>query len=81
MILQGVYERASKISKVSTGLPIDKLDQTKYAHPPPNSHAIEVRVYSENPENNFTPSPGVLQFVRFPEPTDDVRIDTWVRLT
>ncbi|KAK7690310.1 hypothetical protein QCA50_006967 [Cerrena zonata] len=78
MILQGVYERASKISRVPVGLPEDKLDQDKYAHPTPNSHSIEIRVYSENPANNFTPSPGVLQLVQFPDSADGVRIDTWV---
>ena len=79
MILQGVYERTSKISQVSDGLPVDRLDQRNYAHPPSNSHAIEVRVYSENPANNFTPSPGILQNVQFPGPIEGVRIDTWVR--
>lgn len=79
MILQGVYERANKISKVPAGLPANLLNQEKYSHPEANSHAIELRVYSENPANNFTPSPGVLQYVQFPEAGDDLRIDTWVR--
>lgn len=42
---------------------------------PAKGAAIEVRVYAENPLRNFTPSPGVLTEVVFP---DDVRVDTWV---
>jgi urea carboxylase len=40
-------------------------------------HAIEARVYSENPSEGFKPSPGILQFVEFPE-ENWLRIDSWV---
>ena len=39
-------------------------------------HAIEVRVYAENPAKNFMPSPGRLDRAAFPVPGRDVRIDT-----
>jgi len=38
-------------------------------------HAIEARVYAENPRKKFLPSTGRLPHVRFP---DDVRVDTGV---
>ena len=49
-------------------LPLDRV-------PEPHGHAIEVRVYAEDPARNFRPSPGVLTEVVFP---DDVRVDSFV---
>ncbi len=42
-------------------------------------HAIECRLYAENPEKKFLPSPGTLEVLEFPNATDTVRIDTGVR--
>jgi 3-methylcrotonyl-CoA carboxylase alpha subunit len=42
-------------------------------------HAIECRLYAENPKKNFMPSPGKLAQLAFPEPRDDLRIDTGYR--
>lgn len=44
-----------------------------------DGHAIECRIYAERPEKNFLPSPGILEYLRFPDPTADLRIDTGVR--
>lgn len=44
----------------------------------PSGHAIEVRVYAENPVRDFAPSPGLLQKVEWKE-MKGTRIDTWVR--
>jgi urea carboxylase len=45
----------------------------------PNGHAIQARVYAEDPGKDFQPSPGMLTNVEFPV-TDgkSLRIDTWV---
>lgn len=43
----------------------------------PTGHAIEARVYAENPIRDYAPSPGLLQEVEFAH-RDGARIDTWV---
>ncbi len=39
-------------------------------------HAIECRLYAENPERMFLPAPGKLEYLQFPKTTTNVRIDT-----
>ncbi|KAL2064342.1 hypothetical protein VTL71DRAFT_4836 [Oculimacula yallundae] len=41
-----------------------------------SGHALEVRIYAENPLRDFQPSTGQISEVSFPE---DVRIDTWIK--
>jgi urea carboxylase len=43
----------------------------------PHGHAIEARVYAENPVRDYAPSPGLLQKVEW-EQLEGSRIDTWV---
>ncbi len=46
-----------------------------------SGHALEARIYAEDPANNFLPSTGRLTHVRWPaaDDSDSVRIDTGVR--
>lgn len=44
-----------------------------------NGHAIEVRLYAEDPDNNFLPGAGKIDYLRFPMETEETRIDTGVR--
>lgn len=41
----------------------------------PQGAAIEVRLYAEDPQKNFLPSPGTITDVAFPQ---DARVDGWV---
>ena len=42
-------------------------------------HAIEVRLYAEDPARDYAPSVGTLRHLRPPRETPDVRVDTGVR--
>lgn len=42
-------------------------------------HAFEARVYAENPDENFLPGAGVLEYLRTPSENEDVRVETGVR--
>ena len=45
----------------------------------PSGHAIQARLYAEDPGREFQPSPGLLTSVSFPEADGkNLRIDTWV---
>jgi urea carboxylase len=46
----------------------------EFAGREPQGHAIQVRVYAEDPAREFKPSAGLLTEVAFPE----VRVDTWI---
>ena len=50
------------------------LDLANYNYQP-QGHAIQVRIYAEDPHHNFQPSAGLLTAVSFPE---HVRIDGWI---
>jgi len=40
-------------------------------------HAIECRIYAEDPENNFAPSPGIIRHIQTPEGIG-VRVDSYI---
>jgi 3-methylcrotonyl-CoA carboxylase alpha subunit len=43
-----------------------------------NGHAIEARIYAEDPRRDFLPATGRLLHLAFPAQSDDVRVDTGV---
>jgi acetyl-CoA carboxylase biotin carboxylase subunit/3-methylcrotonyl-CoA carboxylase alpha subunit len=45
----------------------------------PVGHAIEVRLYAEDPERGFLPQPGLLKEFSFPEQSESFRVDTGFR--
>jgi 3-methylcrotonyl-CoA carboxylase alpha subunit len=44
-----------------------------------NGHSIEVRLYAEDPSNNFLPGAGQIRYLRFPLESNAVRVDAGVR--
>ncbi|WP_019604219.1 urea carboxylase [Teredinibacter turnerae] len=44
----------------------------------PQGHAIQARVYAEDPHKNFQPSAGLLSCVALPDNTSQRRIDHWI---
>ena len=44
----------------------------------PDGHAIECRIYAENPDKNFLPSPGLLERFAPPPEGEGIRLDTGV---
>jgi len=57
----------------------DALTEIDQAAVQVRGHAVECRIYAENPAKMFLPSPGKLNHLRLPEATTQVRIDTGVR--
>lgn len=60
------------------GLTSEAINTLTRACDEPKGHAIEARVYAENPVKDYAPSPGLLQKVQWHE-LSGTRVDTWVR--
>lgn len=58
----------------------DKLGDLKTLRAPltAKGHAIQVRVYAEDPARDFQPCAGLLSKVAFPDTNTGLRIDSWV---
>ncbi len=57
--------------RVAAGQPLPLRQDQVHAH----GHAIEVRLYAEDPDQNFLPGSGKLQTLRLPSPSANVRLD------
>ncbi|KAH8701743.1 putative 3-methylcrotonyl-CoA carboxylase subunit alpha [Talaromyces proteolyticus] len=60
---------------VAEGAPLPLTQEEIEAKIAVSGHAIEARIYAENPDQGFIPDSGRLLHVRTPRETDDVRID------
>jgi acetyl/propionyl-CoA carboxylase alpha subunit len=77
------------VTEMNTGLDLvglqirlergDDLTAVTQASIKPRGHTIECRIYAENPDKNFMPSPGPLSTFAPPRLGDDVRLDTGFR--
>lgn len=61
--------------QVAAGLPLPKTQAELRA----NGHAVEVRLYAEDPSSGYLPSIGELSLLRFPVDLPGVRVDSGVR--
>lgn len=61
--------------RVAEGAPLPLTQDEVEAQMASHGHAIEARIYAENPDQGFIPDSGHLIHVRTPAITDDVRID------
>ncbi|WP_075186544.1 urea carboxylase [Teredinibacter haidensis] len=52
--------------------------QTLRAQLTPKGHAIQARIYAENPHKDFQPCAGLLSQVAFPATSNKLRIDHWI---
>jgi acetyl/propionyl-CoA carboxylase alpha subunit len=73
------------VTEMVTGLDLVRLQiEIAQGRPLPagpprqNGHAIEARLYAEDPENDFLPSTGTLHVWRPPSALEDVRVDSGV---
>ncbi|HEY8328402.1 MAG TPA: biotin carboxylase N-terminal domain-containing protein [Rhodanobacter sp.] len=57
--------------RVAAGQPLPLTQDQVHAR----GHAIEVRLYAEDPDQNFLPGSGKLQTLRLPAPSPHVRLD------
>ena len=57
--------------RVAHGEPLPLTQEQVVSH----GHAIEVRLYAEDPDQNFLPGSGKLQTLRLPTPSEHVRLD------
>ncbi|KAF5349974.1 hypothetical protein D9756_009200 [Leucocoprinus leucothites] len=77
MIQHGMAKRDEKQSSIDFSQ--STYDQQRQAAEiSGRGHAIEGRVYAENPAEEFIPCPGLLQNVRLEENLEWLRVDTWV---
>ena len=74
----GVTEQVFGVDLVAWMLQLAAGDMTTLpAVPAMHGHAIQVRVYAEDPNKDFQPCAGLLSEVQFPQ-QDNVRIDHWI---
>ena len=57
----------------------EALNDLRAGPPPRKGHAIECRLYAEDPQRAFLPSPGTLEALTLPAESPSIRIDTGVR--
>ncbi|KIJ48529.1 hypothetical protein M422DRAFT_59450 [Sphaerobolus stellatus SS14] len=83
MIQQGILERVSPTNGFDKNA--SEMQQSTYhdlrkrgTEDGRHSHAIEGRIYAENPIENFAPSPGLLQHVDLHTEKEWVRLESWV---
>ncbi|BBB26624.1 acetyl/propionyl/methylcrotonyl-CoA carboxylase subunit alpha [Amphritea japonica] len=60
--------------RIASGEPLPQQQDEVRVH----GHALEARIYAEDPDNEFLPATGTLHYLRTPEESQHVRVDTGV---
>ena len=74
-----VTEMCAGVDLVGMQLALARGGLVPMETPTPEGHALECRLYAENPKKRFLPSPGDLELLEFPTGLADTRIDTGYR--
>ncbi|RMZ91226.1 hypothetical protein DV736_g1528, partial [Chaetothyriales sp. CBS 134916] len=61
---------------VAEGKPVPMSQEQVEEQIKKRGHAIEARIYAENPDKGFIPDSGLLQHVKLPKESADVRVDS-----
>ena len=72
----GITELTFGVDLVELQLACVAGELTAAPNTQPSGHAIEVRLYAEDPDRGFLPQPGQLARFRFPPETASFRVDT-----
>ena len=70
-----VTEEVTGIDLVREQLRIAAGEPLGYSYVKPEGHAIEARIYAEDPDHNFRPSPGLIEHLHIPGGIG-IRVDT-----
>jgi len=73
-----VTEMVTGLDLIRLQIEISQGGKLPDAQPEQTGHAIEARLYAEDPANDFLPSTGTLHVWRPPEPSRSLRIDSGV---
>jgi propionyl-CoA carboxylase alpha chain len=73
-----VTEMVTRLDLIRLQIEIAQGGKLRQAEPQQKGHAIEARLYAEDPANDFVPSTGVLHVWRPPETSPGLRIDSGV---
>ena len=76
-----VTEQVAEVDLVEWQLRIAAGESISHLKSPssPNGHSIQARIYAENPEKGFLPSPGHIRYLRYPSESDHLQMHTGVR--
>jgi acetyl-CoA carboxylase biotin carboxylase subunit/3-methylcrotonyl-CoA carboxylase alpha subunit len=71
-----VTEMITGLDLVEWQILVARGEKLPASAPAPRGHAIEARLYAEDPSKKFAPQPGKLARLRWPEATADLRVET-----